>query len=104
MRSPALTPQGAAQHLGNGADEDHDVAPRRPQLDVLVVEASPFCDVRVASQSVDLRPAGEPGREAVTVSVAGDLVRVTRGELWPFGSRADQAHVAAQHRPQLRDL
>lgn len=43
-----------------GADEDLEVQPERPVLDVVVVEPGPVWDGRVAPQPVDLRQAGEP--------------------------------------------
>src|SRR5260370_42590035 len=51
-------PGGAADDLGEGADEDHDVAPQRPVLDVLVVVAGAGVDGGFTSESANLRPSG----------------------------------------------
>src|SRR5260370_34413314 len=97
-------PGGAADDLGEGADEDHDVAPQRPVLDVLVVVAGAGVDGRVTSETVNLRPAGEPGGKAVPIVVAVDALAEPLHEEGPFRPGTDQRHVALDDAPQLRQL
>ena len=52
---------------------------------------------------VHLRPAGDAGADKVPQVVVRDLLFIDLGALCPFGARADQAHLAAQHVPKLGD-
>ncbi len=47
--------------LFDDAEDDFDVGPHGPVLDVVVVEAGSVGDVGVAAEAVDLRPAGQAG-------------------------------------------
>src|SRR4051812_47785026 len=93
-----------AHERGRGAQQDADVLPQRPVVDVGVVEAGPVLDGGVPAQTVDLGKAGDAGPHAV----AGRVTRVGLAELGDevraFGARADQAHVAPQDVPQLEQL
>ena len=44
-----------------------------------------------------MRPAGDPGPDAVAVAVAYDVLAEELDELRALGPRSDEAHVAAQH-------
>src|SRR5690606_1158379 len=57
-----------------------------------------------AIRIVELGPAGEAGPHAMAQLVVADLLRQLGDELRPLRARTDQAHVAAQHVPQLRQL
>ena len=79
------------QDLGEGPDDDLDVEPERPVLDVVVVEAGPVGDRGVPPQAADLREPGEPGLDAVAVGVAVVLGGELVDEVRPLRTRADEA-------------
>ena len=80
------------EEVEEGADKNLDVEKERPVLDVPEVILGSLRDGSVASQSIDLRPAGHAGSLPMTVHIARDrvaeLVDVYRA-LWP---RTYQAH------------
>src|SRR5439155_21650223 len=82
------------------AREDLQVDERRAVLDVPDVEFDPLVPGE-ARPAVDLSPAGQAGLDlepaALPGRVAPDLVGERR-------ARADHAHVAADHVPELRQL
>src|SRR4051794_36510053 len=84
-----------SEHLTDRAQQDLDVAPHRPVLDVEVVESGAVGNRRVTAQTVDLRPSGQPGRDSVTGRVPGDLAGELVDEERPLGPRTDQAHVSS---------
>ena len=51
-----------------------------------------------------LRPSGQAGPDDVALAVERNLLGQLLDELRPLGPRADEAHVADQHVPQLRQL
>src|SRR6267142_3069431 len=57
-------------------EQDADVEPHRPVLDVIEIELDALLDLLVgvdfAAPSVDLRPAGDPGLDAVAREIAVD--------------------------------
>src|SRR5437667_12538255 len=53
---------------------------------------------------VDLRPAGDARLDQMAKVVKRDLLFVALDTFFPFRSRTDQAHVAFEHVPQLREL
>jgi len=89
---------------GEGEEEDLGVEPEGPVFDVIDVVLDSFREVAVAAQAVDLRPAGHAGFHEVSWQVVrddgGELVDVVRA----FGARADEAHVAAEDVPKLREF
>src|SRR4051794_9311646 len=89
-----------SEQCGGRPREDLEIDPRRAVLDVPDVELDAFVP-RQPRTSVNLSPAGDAGLdvEASPLSrrVLLDLVRER-------GARADEAHVAADDIPELRDL
>ncbi len=61
-------------------------------------------DRGVATQAVDLGPAGHAGLHEVARQVVRDLGGKPVDVIRPFGSRSDQAHLPTQHVPELRQL
>src|SRR5664280_218808 len=76
------------------------VAEDRHVLDVLALECQALVEVQGAA-TVDLHRAGQPGLDRKPEEVLG-IVALDQVEL--LRTRPDQAHVALEHVPQLRDL
>src|SRR3954447_20079479 len=93
-----------AEHGPERHQQDLDVEPERPVLDVVVVPLGAVGERGLAAQAVNLGPAGDPGLDAVAVAVAVDVVLEQPGEVRTLGTWADQAHVALEHVQQLRQL
>src|SRR5437660_6927888 len=91
---------GAAEKRERRAREDLQVDQWRAVLDVPEVQLDALLPGQ-RGPAVDLRPAGDPRLHVETAAlsrgVALDLVGERR-------ARPDQAHVAANHVPQLRQL
>src|SRR6185369_15801014 len=89
-----------AQDRGDRAEEDLEVEPQGPAVDVLEVRPQTV-EERLAETVGDLPEPGDPGlhREALALPglEAGDLARQHR-------SRSDQAHLATQDVQELRLL
>src|SRR5579871_5388870 len=98
---PALIRAAAQQHRAQGYYQQIDVLPDRPITDVIRVQRLLYRDVSVAPFG-NLPEPGHAGQnapaEAAEFAVEG--VQVIGGE-WP---RADQAHIALQHVPKLRQF
>src|SRR5262249_31401422 len=90
----------APAELAERAPEDLQVEPEGPVVEVPEVQVD---SLRPADRlaPVHLRPAGDARLDrqaaAVVVGVAGDLLDEIR-------ARPDEAHLAAQHVPELRQL
>src|SRR5439155_14790459 len=102
-RSPSTL---AEEHDPDGLDEDQQIEQERMVLDVekIVLE---FLDrlFQIAAIGVAyLRPAGEPGLDAVPDRVERDLLGKRADKRGPLGSRTDEAHLPAQDIDQLRQL
>src|SRR5947209_19988221 len=72
--------------------------------DVIEVVHDTLLDARVAAPTVDLRPAGDARLHAVTEHVLRNLLAELIDEHRALGPRADEAHVAAEHVEELRNL
>src|SRR5262249_61197813 len=90
----------AAEDGRDGLDQDRDVEPDRPVLEVEEVEPDEVVEAEVRAAR-DLPEAGHAGDDDVGLAVPGveALVVAQRQR-----ARADEAHLAAQHVPELRDL
>src|SRR4051795_11213137 len=100
--SGLLRQREVAEHGPERHQQDLDVEPERPVLDVVVVPLDAVAERGLAAQAVNLGPAGDPGLDAVAVAVAVDVVLEQPGEVRTLGTWADQAHVALEHVQQLR--
>src|SRR3954471_250609 len=99
-----LRQREVAEHGPERHQQDLDVEPERPVLDVVVVPLDAVGERGLAAQAVNLGPAGDPGLDAVAVAVAVDVALEQPGEVRTLGTWADQAHVALEHVQQLRQL
>src|SRR5262249_743111 len=68
------------------------------------IVARALLDAGVASQAIDLRPAGDAGLLLVPSHVARDALAEALDPDRLLGARADDAHLAAQHIHELRQL
>src|SRR5205807_6443412 len=75
-----------------------------PVLDVVVVPLDPVRERGLAAKPVHLRPARDPRLHAVAVLVAADTALPELHEFSDLGAGADDAHLAAQHVEELRQL
>src|SRR5687767_8730028 len=69
---PSVRLFGAVDERGEGHQEDLQVEPERPVLDVVVVPLDAVAQRRLAPQAVDLGPAGDARLDAMAVVVARD--------------------------------
>src|SRR5215210_5767815 len=88
----------------HGQEQDLDVEPERPVLDVVVVPLDPVGEGRLAAEAVDLGPAGDPRLDAVPFRVAVDASLEALDVVHPLGTRADERHLADEDVPELRQL
>src|SRR5512136_755269 len=90
-----------AEHL---PDQNLDIEEERPILDIPQIVLGALADRGVATQAIDLCPAGHPRLLFVALHIAWnrtlELLDIDRA-LWP---RSDQAHVADQYVNQLRQF
>src|SRR6185503_1027506 len=92
----AVTP---AEDVRDGPEQDLDVRPERPVDDVEVVERDHVLERDTGAE--DLPRAGHTRRQVETAAVpAGHLLVLVDDER----ARTDQAHLAAQHVDELREL
>src|SRR5690606_30540216 len=89
-----------AQDGGDRAEDELDVEPQRPVVDVAKVEAHPVLEVDLVSPR-DLPEAGEsrPGAQASALPPLVALHLACDGR-----TRTDEAHVALEHVQELRQL
>ncbi|MSS73735.1 MAG: glycosyltransferase family 1 protein [Candidatus Latescibacteria bacterium] len=91
-------------HCEGRQEQDLQVEPEGPSLDVFEVVAGPLGDGRIPPQAVDLRPAGDAGPHPVASGVSGDLPLELLDECRTFGPGADQAHVAHEDVVELGEF
>src|SRR5712664_459385 len=97
-----------AQHLKNGLDQNLDVEPKAPVVDVPQIHFYAPCNLfdggGCASQSIDLRPSRHPGfdvmAEGVVLQQSFKLVVVSQG-MRPW---SDQRHFSPQDVYKLRQF
>src|ERR1700738_3281837 len=75
-----------------------------PVLDVVKVMTDSFSQICVATKTVDLGPASDPGFHRVASVVMWDLVLKVPNQLRSFRTRPHQAHFAFKHVPELWHL
>src|ERR1039458_1026454 len=90
----------AGQDDGDGAGEDFQVEPERPVVDVLEIELHPLVEADLVA-SADLPDTGQ-------TRFHGEAAAVPRIVVLPLGwdgrPGADEAHVADENIPELREL
>src|SRR5688572_16711824 len=104
---PPASPRSLAEqdHL-DGVEEDGQVEQERHVLDVVEVELVLLLGVLDGRSitELDLGPAGDARFHAVALVVVGDDAAELLDEVWPLRPRPDEAHLAAQHVEELRQL
>src|SRR5690606_4891208 len=93
----------AEEHHVDGFQDDGGIEHEREVPDVVEVVfefSQRVLDARAVG-IVDLGPAGDAGFDQVPKVVAGDLRLVVAHQFVPLGARADEAHVALEHVPEL---
>src|SRR6516164_5120340 len=93
-----------AEAVPDGLQQDFQIEPETPALDVVEIVLDPLCDRRVAPPAVDLRPARDTRLDLVTEHIAGHPAPELFDEARPLGPGADETHLAAQHVHELRQL
>src|SRR3712207_2551179 len=106
LPSPATTPYVSsatppAQNLSHSGDQDFQVQPQRPILNVVVVETGTVLNRGVPAQTVNLGPTREADRHPMTGDVAGDVAGELGDEVWTLRARSDQTHLPAEDVPKL---
>src|SRR6478672_3555079 len=77
-------------HDEQRGDQDLEVEPKRPVLEIEVVPLDAVGEGGLPPQPMDLRPAGDARLDAVAVLVAGDRTLEDLDELRALGPRPDQ--------------
>ena len=83
----------------DGAEEDLDIEPKRPVVDVLEVEAHPVGEFIDLIAAADLPQAGEAGLDAEAAAM-GEILEAPGLVHWQ-GPRADEAHGSLEDVEQL---
>src|ERR687892_1245365 len=94
----------ACEEGSDGEEEDLEVEGEGPVLDVVVVPFDAVTHRSVTAEAADLGPARHSGLDAMAVVVAVEARTEEVHELRPLRARPHEAHVAAQHVDQLRQL
>src|SRR5258707_4625370 len=92
---------GARHHGPDGARQDPQIQPQRPVVDVLQVHAHPFIEIADAISPADL-PQTRNAWTHAELSLVPQLVPLEL--VRKRGARSNEAHVALEHAPQLRQL
>src|SRR3954469_19718702 len=95
---------GGLDGRDEGHQEDLEVEPQRPVVDVVVVELDAIGDRTLTSQALDLRQARDPGADAVTLGVAGQVRLEHLHVLRALRARADEAHLTTGDVEELWQL
>src|SRR5437762_8010832 len=92
------------EDMPQGQREYAQVEPDRPVLDVIQVVLYSLTEVAVASQIVDLRPAGDAGFHEMFLHVPGKAIAKLGDKIRSLGPRTHQRHIAAEHVQELRQF
>src|SRR5215831_16603826 len=93
-----------AEAVPERLQQNLQIEPETPALDVVEIVLDPLLDRRVPSPAVDLRPTRDPRLDLVPEHVAGHPASELLEEARPLGPGADETHLAAQHVHELRQL
>src|SRR6185436_16619859 len=77
---------------------------QRPIADIVNIVAKSLFEAGVAPPAVDLRVAGNAGPDGMAEIVAAMFFAELSGKFRTLGAGTDEAHVAAQHIPELRQF
>ena len=92
----------ANKHGGDGADQDFQIEPQRPVVNVFKVKTHPVLEIGNLIAAADLPEAGEAGLDAQAAAV-GQIFK-TFHLVHRQRARTDQAHFGAEHVVELRQL
>src|SRR4051812_33767891 len=98
----SLLRSDASQDHGDRADEDLDVEPKAPVIDVLEVEPHPLVEALHFIPPAHLPQACQPGLHAESPALRWRLE--FRHLIEWQRTRTDEAHLAAKDVPELRQL
>src|SRR5262245_10684602 len=83
---------------------DFQIEPNGPMLDVIEIALNPFFKRGVATPATDLRPPSNSGLHFMLEHIEGNLFSNFLDYPRPFRSRPNDAHLAHQDIPKLRQL
>src|SRR3569832_1648406 len=94
------------QHDADRLEDDQQVEERRVVLGIIEVVFELLARIvdRGAIGVVDLRPAGDARLHHMALGIVIELLLQILDELRAFGARADEAHLALEHAPALRQF
>ena len=92
----------ADEHGGDGADQDFQIEPQRPVVNVFEVKPHPVLEIGNLIAAADLPETGQPGLDAEAAAV-GQIFK-TLHFVHRQRARTDQAHFGAEHVVKLRQL
>src|SRR4051794_15814386 len=108
VREPGAGPEESVEAIpkeGNDREQqDLEVEPQRPVVDVVVVPLDPVSERGAAAQAVHLRPAGDARLDAVAGVVAVDRLAERRCDVIALRPRADERHLTPEDIQELRKL
>src|SRR5262249_10514503 len=96
-----LADEGA---VAEGEDHDAEIQGETPVLDVPDIVEDALLEAGVAAPAVDLRPARDARQAIVADVVVRDPLLKFIYEFGAFRTRADEAHLAFEHVPELREF
>src|ERR1700730_9332901 len=101
-RSPAF----AKQHRMDRLEHDHGIELERIMPDVIkiVLKLRHRVFLTFAVGIIDLRPPRDTRLDQMTEMIKRNLFFVSLRALYPLGTRTDQAHLACQYIPKLRQF
>src|SRR5438045_6346303 len=89
----------AGEHNRHGAEEDFQIEPEGPVIDVLEIEPDPFAEIGDMIAAADLPEASEAGFDAETAAM-GEIIKAL-DFIDRQRTRANQAHFPPQHIVEL---
>src|ERR1035438_7747487 len=96
----SLTHALARKHLPNCQDQNAKIKPKTPVVHVPHIKRELSVPADIIT-TVDLSPAGDTRFHVMPPSLLGCVILQILRQKWP---RTNQAHLAGQHIPQLRQL
>src|ERR1700719_5407342 len=103
---PTLLAAFAKQHRMDRLEHDHGIELERIMPDVIkiVLKLRNRVFLTFAVRIIDLRPPGDARLDQMPKMIKRNLFFVPLRALYPLGTRTDQAHLACQYIPKLRQF
>src|SRR5262249_33754954 len=89
-----------AQHRGNGLRDDRNLARPRPAFEILAIVLDALVVARAGAAADLPQPCDPRADQQIITAIAAVAIKLRARDR----TRADEAHVAAQHVEQLRQL